>query len=161
MKGLDPVRIHHVSDARARADAILREARTQAAAILDESAAEAAGLIRQAEHDGQSSADLDTNRGWAAARRRARGIRLAAQRDAYDALRTAVVAAVRTDQRREAMLEDIAGRARDLLGPAAKVIVDGDAVRASRDSIHIRWTLQDAVDQSLSRHGPEIEELWR
>jgi vacuolar-type H+-ATPase subunit E/Vma4 len=161
MKGLDSVRTRHLADARARAEGIVRDAHRQADEILAQSAGETAELASQAEHAGETSADLDTSRGWATARRRARGIRLAAQREAYEELRTSAAAAVHSDRRSGALLQRVADEARSRLGPAAKVMIDSDSVRASRDKVHVRWSLADAVERSLSRLGPEIEALWR
>jgi len=161
VKGLDPVRARHLADARARAEGVVRDAHRQADGILAQAAAEASELVSRAERDGGTSADLDTSRGWATARRRARGIRLAAQRDAYEELQASAAAAVGSDRRSDALLQRVADDARSRLGQAAKVVVDRGSVRASRDKVHVRWSLGDAVELSLSRLGPEIEALWR
>lgn len=161
MKGLDPVRAHHLAGARSHADAIVRDARAQADQIIAKSTADANALTDQAEHEGQASADLDTNRSWIAARRRARGILLAAQREAYDELRNSVAGAVQSDARYASLLQHFANLASRRLGPGAEVRVDQDAVLGTRKERHVRWSLQDFVDESLSLIGPDVEELWR
>lgn len=161
MKGLDPVRAHHLESARSRAGAMVRDARVQADQIIAKSTADARALTEQAEHEGEASGDLDTNRGWTGARRRARGIVLAAQHDVYDELRNAVAGAVQSDARYPSFLQRLADEARRRLGPGAEVRVDRDVVLGKRKERHVRWSLQDIIDESLGRLGPDVEELWR
>jgi len=161
VKGLDSVRANHLETARARAEAIVRDARAQADQMLTSSTADAKALTERAEQEGDASADLDTNRGWTAARRRARGILLAAQRDLYDELRGAIAAAVQSDARYPSFLQQLADEARRRLGPGAEVGVAGSEVNGTRKERHVRWSLQDLIDESLGRLGPEVEELWR
>jgi vacuolar-type H+-ATPase subunit E/Vma4 len=161
VKGLDPVRAIHLEGAHARAEAIVRDARAEAGQIIARSTADADALTEQAEREGESSADLDTNRGWTAARRRARGILLAAQKDVYDELRSAVAGAIQSDARYESFLLRLADEARRRLGPGAEVHVDGSEVRGTRQKRHVRWSLQDLIDDSLGRLGSDVEELWR
>jgi vacuolar-type H+-ATPase subunit E/Vma4 len=162
--GLESVRIHHLAAARGRANAILQDAHAQAQRILTRSQAEAAALIARAEQEGDEAADLDTGREWASARRRARGIILATQREVYVELVAAVAAGVRSDPRYKALLQRLADAARRALGPGAEVMIDpaGDrGVTASRKDRHVEWPLEKIVEQSLARLGPGIQELWR
>ena len=161
MKGLDPVHANHLESARLRAEAIVREAREQADQIIANSSADARALTEQAEHEGEASADQDTNRGWTAARRRARGILLAAQLDVYDELRSALTSAVQSDARYPSLLQRAADDARRRLGPGAEVRVDGSQVSGTRKERHVRWSLRDIIDESLGRLGPDVEELGR
>ncbi len=161
MKGLDPVRANHLESARSRAEAMVRDARAQAEQIIARATADARALTEQAEQEGEASADLDTSRGWTGARRRARGILLAAQRDVYDELRNAVDGAVQSDTRYPSFLQRLADEARRRLGPGAEVRVDRNLVLGKRKERHVRWSLQDIIDESLSRLGPDVEELWR
>lgn len=164
MTGLETVRSHHLAAAHAHADAILRDARAQATQIAAKSAADGAALIEHAEKEGKEAAELDTSREWSAARRRARSIILAGQREVYDDLRAAVAAAVRSDSRYPALLERLADAAHRQLGPGAEVAVDagGDrGVTATRKHRHVDWSLHKIGEESIDRLGPAVEELWR
>lgn len=164
MTGLETVRNHHLAAARAHADEVLRQAHVQAQQTASKSFADAAALIEKAEKEGEEAAALDTSREWTAARRRARGIILAAQQGVYRDLHAAAAAAVRADPRYPLLLERLADGARRRLGPGADVDVDfsGDeGVRATRQDRHIAWSLDSIVAESVERLGPEIEELWR
>lgn len=160
MKGLEAVREAHLAAARAHAGELLAHAREVAQGILAGAQAEAAEVTRQAEQQGQASAEQDTGRDWTAARRRARAIRLAAERGAYEALRARAAHAVEADPRMGRLLRSIGDAARMRLGPGASVVLEPGAVVASRKTIHVRWTIEDAVDASLERLGPQLEELW-
>ena len=158
------VRNHHLAAARARADEALRDAHVQAQQMASKSSADAAALIENAEKEGEEAAALDTSRGWTAARRRARGIILAAQEGVYRDLHAAAAAAVHADPRYPVLLERLADEARRRLGPGADVDVGFSAdagVRATRKDRHIAWSLDSIVADSIERLGPEIEELWR
>jgi hypothetical protein len=162
--GLETVRNHHLAVARERADALVADARAQAQRIVSRSSADAAALIERAEQQGVEAAELDTSREWTAARRRARGIILAARHSAYVDLQAAVAAAVRADPRYPVLLERLADEARRRLGPGADVDIDtsGDlGVGATRKDRHIGWSLDSIVVEGIVRLGPEIEELWR
>lgn len=161
MKGLEAVREAHLAAARVHAGELLAHAHDVAQGILVAAQGEAAGLTRQAEQQGQASAEQDTGRDWTAARRRARAIRLAAQRGAYEALRARTVRAVEADPRMGGLLRRVADAARMRLGPGAAVAFEPGAVVATRRDTYVRWTVEDAVDASLERLGPELEELWR
>jgi vacuolar-type H+-ATPase subunit E/Vma4 len=164
LTGLETVRNHHLAVARERADALLGDARAQARRIVSKSSADAAALIEHAEKEGEEAAELDTSREWTAARRRARGIILAARQGACRDLQAAVAAAVRADPRYPALLERLANEARRRLGPGADVDIDtsGDlGVSATRKDRHIDWSLDSLVVEGIERLGPEIEELWR
>ena len=161
MTGLQAVREAHLAAARVHADELLAHARDVAQGILVGAQAEAADLTKQAEEEGQASADQDTGRDWTAARRRARAIRLAAQRGAYEALRARAAHAVEADPRMDALLRNVADAARMRLGPGASVALEPGAVVASRRTTHVRWTVEDSIDAALERLGPQLEELWR
>lgn len=164
MKGLEAVRRHQLAAAHAQAEAILRDARAQAQQIGAKAADDARELIGHAESEGDSTAELDTSRKWTAAKRRARGLILAAQREVYDDLRAAVSAAIRLDSRYPALLEQLAASAHRELGPGAKVSINSvgtGQVTASRKHRHVEWSLDQIVQDGIERLGPGIEELWR
>jgi vacuolar-type H+-ATPase subunit E/Vma4 len=161
MTGLESLREHHLADARAQAASRVAEARAASQAMLEKAKADAAALTRQAEEEGQTSAEQDTGRDWIAARRRARAIRLAAQRSVYENLRAEAARAVESEPRCADLLRSVADAARLRLGPGAVVSVDRRGVRAARKATHVRWTIEEAVDGALSQLGPQVEELWR
>lgn len=160
MNGLEPLLAHRVAAARAQADEVIRSAREAAQRRRDAASAEVDELVKTAEREGEASADMDTDRSWTAARRRARAIVLAAERAAYDELRGSVMAAVRADARYPDLVGRIVDGARRRLGPGADVSVDGGVVTASRRQRHVRWSLADTIETSL-QHRSDVEELWR
>lgn len=161
MTGLEAVREHYLAEARTQAAEVMAHARDMARDILDKARADAAELTRHAEEEGQASAEQDTGRDWTAARRRARAIHLAAQRSVYDDLRTQCARALALDPRTTVLLHRIGDAARMRLGPGATITLGVSSVDASRKAHHVRWTVEEAVDDSLHRLGPEVEELWR
>ncbi|HYL08056.1 MAG TPA: hypothetical protein VEU76_05875 [Candidatus Udaeobacter sp.] len=161
MTGLEPLREHHLAEARAHAASRIADARAASLAMLEKAKADAVELTRQARNDGQASAELDTGRDWIAARRRARAIRLAAQRRVLESLRSGATGAVESDPRCADLLRQVADAARSRLGPSAVISVDARAVRAARNTMHIRWAIDDAVDDALLQLGPQLEDLWR
>jgi vacuolar-type H+-ATPase subunit E/Vma4 len=164
MTGLEAVRTRHLADVHARAHVIVREAREQAQQIEAGSAAEAVALIEGAEIEGEKAAALDTSREWTAARRRGRGIILAAQHDVYEDLRAAAATALRADLRYQVLLQRLADTALRKLGPGADVVVDarGDrGVTATRKNRHVDWSLERIAKEGVDRLGPAVEDLWR
>jgi hypothetical protein len=160
VRGLEPVAAHHAEAQRGRAAALLAAARDGAAATLAKAEAEAAAIIEAAEHEGESSAELDTNREWVAGRRRARGMVLAARRDIYDELKRRCVEAARQDRRLGELVALVADDARRQLGPGTDVVAGKDTVTASRKGRHIRWSIEDRVDEVLGTMPEEVEALW-
>ena len=161
MNGLEALREHHLVGARAHAAGLIADARALAQSILEKAQADAAHLTQQAEEDGHASAEQDTGRDWTAARRRARAIRLAAQRAVYEDVKAAAAKASESDPRSPGLVRQVAEAARTRLGPGALVTAGSHGVSATRGKTHVRWTVTEAVDESLSRLGPELEELWR
>ena len=161
MTGLEALRESHLAEARARAAELVAGARATSREVLEKAKAEADEVIRMAEEEGNASAERDTGHDWTSARRRARAIRLAAQRDAYEELRLAAVAAAVGDPRSDGLRHAVAAEARMRLGPGALVNVNRAGVTATRRTKHVGWTVDDAVGEVLGRLGPRIEELWR
>jgi vacuolar-type H+-ATPase subunit E/Vma4 len=164
MTGLESVREHHLAAAREQAESIVRGARAQAQEITASGAAAVAALVEHARREGEAAADLDTNREWITARRRARGLVLSAQREMYEELRGAVASAARADPRYPALLERLARAGQRQLGPGAEVGLDRDGeggVRVSRKGRRIEWSLAAIVGGGLDRLGPRVTELWR
>lgn len=164
MNGLEAVREHHLAAARGEAESILRGARAQAQEITASGAAAAAALLESARKEGEAAADVDTNREWVTARRRARGLILSAQREMFEELRDSVARAVRADPRYPALLERLARDGQRQLGPGAEVELhrDGeDGVRVTRKGRWIDWSVAAIVARGLDRLGPQVTELWR
>ncbi|MGZ6300194.1 MAG: hypothetical protein ACXWMN_06850 [Candidatus Limnocylindria bacterium] len=164
MTGLDAMREHHLAAARAQAESIVQAARVQAQQIIASGVADVATLLDHARKEGEAAADLDTNREWITARRRARGLILSAQREMYQELRDAVARAARADPRYPVLLETLAHAGQRQLGPGAEVDLDrhGDGgVRVTRKGRRIDWSLAVLVGGSLDRLGPRVTELWR
>ena len=161
MKGLDAVHAHYLAEQRTRAAAIVDAARAAAQEATAQARGDAARLIEDAKHQGESTAEGDTNRELASARRRARGIVLSAQRAVYDELCARSEKAVREDSRYPLLLRLIADDAQRRLGPGADVVTAEDAVTATRKHRHVHWSLGEAVGDALSGLGPELTELWR
>jgi hypothetical protein len=164
VKGLESVREHHLAAARARAESTLGEARSRAHDLATSGAAAVAALVEHAQKEGAAAADIDTNREWIAARRRARGLILTAQREMYDELRDAVARGARADPRYPALLERLARAGQRQFGPGADVELDRDGeggVRITRKGRRIDWSLAAIVGGGLDSLGPRITELWR
>ncbi|MGZ6256709.1 MAG: hypothetical protein ACXWMB_06805, partial [Candidatus Limnocylindria bacterium] len=126
--------------------------------------AAAAALVESAQKEGEAAADVDTNREWTTARRRARGLILSAQREMNEELRAAVARAARADPRYPALLERLARDGQRQLGPGAEVELDRDGeggVRVMRKGRRIDWSLAAIVAGGLDRLGPRVTELWR
>lgn len=160
MKGLESIASHHLEAQRQRAAAILAAARQDAGAMLAKAEADAAAIVSDARREGESSADLDTNRDWIAGRRRARGMALAARNDAYAELRRRCMEAIRGDSRFHDLVADVADGARRTLGPGADVTIDADTVVAARRGRHARWSLEDVLDEVLGTLPHDVEGLW-
>lgn len=161
MNGLEPLLAHRLAEARAQAEEVVQLAREAAQRRRDAARAEVDELVKTAEHEGDASADMDTDRSWTVARRRARAIVLAAERAAYEELRGSVMAAVQADARYPGLLGRIVDDAHRRLGPGADVSVDGSVVTGSRRQRHVRWSLADTIETSLQHRAADVEELWR
>ncbi|HET9781121.1 MAG TPA: hypothetical protein VFR33_05015 [Candidatus Dormibacteraeota bacterium] len=161
MNGLDAVREHHLAAQRARAKAIVTSGRESARQMLAQAESDSRTATESAEREGEASADLDTNREWTAARRRARGIVLAAQRAVYEELSTACADAITTDSRYPALQRRVADAARAQLGPGADVYPRAAEVIATRKQRSVRWTLAEEIAEELFRLHGDVEALWR
>ncbi|HEX9100290.1 MAG TPA: hypothetical protein VF956_12450 [Candidatus Dormibacteraeota bacterium] len=164
MTGLDALREHHLAAARTQAEQILQHARQQAGEIAGKGDADALAVVEKARHEGEAAAGLDTDRAWTAARRKARGAILAAEREMYDELRARVALAVRRDARYPVLLEHLGHAAQRRLGPGAMVEIDRDGdqgVSATRKDRRVELSLAAIVDAGLGELGPRVAELWR
>jgi len=154
------------------------EAETEAAerlAEVDEACkrrlAEAQGTARELTElgrlEGTRVAARATARRRAAAHRRAREVRLAAQHGLIDELRTRANEAalgLREDARYRGLLERVSQAARSQLGADAEIEIDPPdlgGVRARAGSASVDYTLPALVDRVIFELDGELETLWQ
>ena len=127
----------------------------------------ARALTEQGRLDGELAAAQEARRRRAAAGRRARELRLGAQRALIDELRRRALEAspqVRADPRYPALLDRLSEAAKSQLGPGAELDVDpprSGGVVARAGSASVDYTLPALVDRAIVELGGELEELWR
>ncbi|UZG55245.1 hypothetical protein [Rhodococcus opacus] len=161
---LAPVRQTLLARARADADHTLAEADADAAAILARARSDADAIRAEARAQGESDAAavLATHR--ARIRRRARAVVLAAQREAYDELRSRVVQAVvalRDDPAYGPWRDHLADHARAVLGADAVVSEPPDGgVCAETTGRRALYTLAGLAGSVLEALGSDVEGLW-
>jgi vacuolar-type H+-ATPase subunit E/Vma4 len=163
--GLDPVRDALLAEAGAAAERALQQAAERALAQVVQAEAETAALVAHARVEGEAAAELEAISELARARRHARALFLQAQRAVYDDVRRQAHAAVqelRSTPRHGALVERLAARAREVLGPDAEIQRDppdgGVVARAGNRSLE--YTLPALVERCLDEHAAEIERLW-
>jgi hypothetical protein len=143
-----------VAAAAAETAETLRTAEDLAAGILAGAAAEAAA---------DAAAIMAAMR--AQTRRQERAIVLAAQRSAYEQLRTGArvaVRALRSDPGFPDLLVRLGGVVRDRLGPDAVVAEDpGGGIVGSSGGRRLALTLDAAADRAVEALAARAEELWQ
>ena len=135
--------------------------------VVADAEAKAHELARQGRREGEDAAAKEAMRRRAAATRRAREIRLRAQRRQVEELQRRsreAVLRVREDSRYPELLERLARMARDQLGPGTEVELDPPAFggvigRSGRMSVD--YTLPALVDRTITSLGDELERLWQ
>ena len=161
---LAPVREALLTRARADADRTLAEADADAAAILSRARGEAEAIHAEARAQGESDAAAVLVAERARVRRQARTVVLAAQRDAYDELRSRVVQAL-PDLRDDPAY----GRWRDRLADHAHAVLGTDAlvsehprggVLGEAAGRRFRYTLGGLADRVIEAMGSDVEGLW-
>jgi hypothetical protein len=165
---VEPLRDALLERAHAEAEHVLAAADERAAELLAEAEAHGAALVAQARAEGLAAAALAGAHEQALARRRARTLVLAAQRELYEELRRQARAAVhdlRRDLRRYAtLLERLSAAARAQLGEGAELEVDppgAGGVRAADGPRSVDYTLDALVERCVARLGDGLERLWR
>jgi len=163
--GVEPLRRVLLADARAEAERIEAAARAEADACLAEARRQAEALLTQARAEGESAAEIQVAHDRAQARRHARVVLLAAQREVYDELRRrsfAEAASLKGTPRYRALLDRLRSAAHAQLGPGAQVEpapnggVVGTCGRRSVD-----YSLDALVERALDALGSSLAELWR
>lgn len=161
---LAPVREKLLAHARADAERVLADADADAAATVAAARSEANAILEAARAEGESDAAVVLSAKRARDRRQARAIVLAAEREAYDELRSRVVQAL------SAIRDDPGyGRWRDRLTEHARRVLGADAavseapeggVLAESNGRRAAYTLVGLGDQVIEGMGADIEGLW-
>ena len=155
---LAPVREALLRRARADAERLLADADDEATKVLGEAWAEADERIAEARATGRADADALAGAELARARRTARGIVLATQRDAYEELRRRVIAALSTGQLRETLVT----RATEVLGegPLRVAETPDGGVTVDRGDRHVDCSLAALADHALAALAGQLPGLW-
>jgi vacuolar-type H+-ATPase subunit E/Vma4 len=161
---LAPVREEVSARARADAERVLAEADADAAATLAAARSEANSILEAARAEGESDAAVVLSAKRARDRRQARAVVLAAQREAYDNLRSQVVqalSAIRDDPGYGPWRDRLAEHARRVLGADAVVSEAPEGgVLAEANGRRTAYTLVGLADQVINEMGADIEGLW-
>jgi vacuolar-type H+-ATPase subunit E/Vma4 len=164
---LEPLRAALRAETGIEVQRRLEEVDAECERVVADAEARAHELTRQGRREGEDAAAKEALRRRATATRRAREIRLRAQRRQVEELqRRSREAAlhVRKDSRYPELLERLSRAARDQLGPDAEVEVDPPAFggvigRSGRMSVD--YTLPALVDRTITSLGDELERLWQ
>jgi vacuolar-type H+-ATPase subunit E/Vma4 len=163
---LDPLRA--ALQAEVKAEASRRRAEVDAACKgrLAMASEQARALSLQGKLDGEQAAAHDALRRRGGANRRARELRLSAQRALIDELRQRTREAaleLRTDARYPDLLARLEQAAQSQLGPAAALEIDPPGlggVRARSGSASVDYTLPALVDRAIEDLQGRVETLW-
>ncbi len=165
---LGPVREALLTRAHHAADAVVGTARAEAAQVVHDAEQQATAVVERARAEGEADAATALASDRAKARRRARGVVLVAQQQAYEELRERVrerARAISGDPSWPSLRAVLESRARAALGPPG----DGEAltvedvpggVRVTAASRRATATLDALADAALGALGPEVEQLW-
>lgn len=161
---LRPVRDDLESRARADAERLLAGADAEADALIARARVEADTIRAQARAQGEADAAALLVAERARARRQARAIVLAAQRDTYDELRSGVLAALpalRADPAYAAWCGRLRQSVRGVLGPDAVVTEHPDGgILGEVAGRRAAFTLVGLADQAVDALGSDVEGLW-
>jgi vacuolar-type H+-ATPase subunit E/Vma4 len=161
---LAPVRSELLAHARADAERVLAEADADVDARLAGARNEANAILEAARAEGESDAAVVLAAKRARDRRQARATVLAAQREAYDTLRSRVVqalSALRDDPGYGPWRDHLTEHARRVLGADAAVReAPGGGVLAEANGRRAAYTLVGLAEQVIHAMGAEIEGLW-
>lgn len=164
---LEPLERALLAEADAEARRLREEAEAAARGRLAKAEAEAGAMVTEARLQSEAVAAVEAARRHAVGRRRARELRLGAQRALVDEVRTRAreaALALRDDPRYPALLEHLERAARGQLGEDAELVVDPPrtgGVIARAGPVRVDYTLPALADRSLEALGDELERLWR
>jgi vacuolar-type H+-ATPase subunit E/Vma4 len=159
-------RAARLEEAAVEARRVLAEADAVVAAELESARRTAEAIIREARAEGVSDAERELELGRARGQRRARGIVLAARRDAYEHLREGALAAAferRGTPGYAALVDRLERRVAAQLGDAARIERDPPdlgGLRAEAGGRRVDCSLGALVDRALRDLGREVETLW-
>jgi vacuolar-type H+-ATPase subunit E/Vma4 len=163
---VDAAREALLVDARDDADRLLAEAEAEATAAAEDAQRQASEIIDRAREQGRSEGHLMAAREEAQARMLARMEVFAAQRQAYDELRSrarGAVLALRDGPGYTQLLDRLAAAARRDLGEEADIELDPEnagGVRARAGSRAVDYTLVALADRCVQALGPAARQLW-
>jgi vacuolar-type H+-ATPase subunit E/Vma4 len=150
--------------ARRDAEATVALAQAEADAAIASAQRQADALRTQARSKGHTDGEAVVASERSGAERRARGIVLAAQRQAHDQARRAArdaVSALRADPGYADVVESLRARAHRELGPEAQATeLPRGGIVASAGSRRIDYSFDALADDILDRLGPEVEGIW-
>lgn len=161
---LAPVRSWLLATAHQDAEAELTDAHADVENVLARARAEAAELLVAARADGAAQGAEAAARALTRGRREARATVLRAQADLQTALREqarAAVLALRDHEDYPALRDELARRARAVLGPEATITeAPSGGIVAHRGSRSVDLSLPVLADRALERLGGEVARLW-
>jgi vacuolar-type H+-ATPase subunit E/Vma4 len=161
---LAAVRESLLARARAEGERIRAEAAAEAGAALSQARQQAEAILATAREQGASEGAQVATAARTRARRRARGLLLAGQRQAYEALRRRgreAVRALRDHPEYPRLRQRLERIARELAGPGAAVrdAPDGGVV-AEASGRRVDCSLGALADRAVEGLGAEVEGLW-
>lgn len=164
---LEPLRTALRAETELEMQRRLAQVDVECARVVADTEAKARELTDQGRQEGERAAVQEAVRRRATATRRAREIRLQAQRRQVDELqRRSREAAprLREDRRYPELLERLAGAAREQLGPNVELEVDPPGlggVIGRLGNASVDYTLAALVDRAIGGLDDELESLWR
>jgi vacuolar-type H+-ATPase subunit E/Vma4 len=162
---LEPVRVWLVAAAHAEADQVRAAAGADGERLLARARAEAEAVLTEARRQGTADGAALAAAERARQRRRARGLVLEAERQAYEALRErsrAAVRALREDPGYPALRQRLTRLALDVAGPGAVVAAehpDGGVV-AQAPGVRVDCSLDRLAARAVDALGGEVVGLW-
>lgn len=164
-EALAPLREELLAAARRDAAVTASTAAERASGMLAEARAEADRRQAQARAEGEHDAELIRLDQIARARRRARGIVLAAQNDALTSLRRRVGEHIRRawadPARHEVLLDRLSELARAELGDACEIREHpGGGLVAEEGTTRARYLLTDLADDAIDDLADQVQRLW-
>jgi vacuolar-type H+-ATPase subunit E/Vma4 len=162
---LDPVREALLAQAEVEAERIVGQAEQRAAALVAQAEEQKAALVHRARAEGETAAELEAAFELTQARRTARTLILESKRAVYDDARREARVAVqrlRSGPRYDELLERLAARALEELGPEVELELDppDGGVIGRVGNRRVDHTLPALVERCLAEHAAELERLW-
>jgi vacuolar-type H+-ATPase subunit E/Vma4 len=159
-----PVREALLAHAGSDARRLLAEVDAEGDSIIARARAEAEAIRAEARSQGEADATAVLVAERARARRQARAVVLAAQRESYTALRARVVeeaATLRLDPAYATWRDGLGERVRAALGPDAVVTEHPEGgVLGEAPGRRVAHTLAGLATRALDALGPDVEGLW-